>query len=82
MTNGQITIAGNEGTVQDLVIDTGDITMTNPGTGVGNPMVTSKVSEADGESVRTSFVVYDSLGTPLTIDLTSVVVAPCVYANN
>ena len=72
MTNGQITIAGNEGTVQDLVIDTGDITMTNPGTGVGNPMVTSKVNEADGESVRTSFVVYDSLGTPLTIDLTFV----------
>ena len=72
MTNGQITIAGNEGTVQDLVIDTGDITMTNPGAGVGNPMVTSKVSEANGESVRTSFVVYDSLGTPLTIDLTFV----------
>ncbi|MCH2162594.1 MAG: flagellar hook-basal body complex protein, partial [Phycisphaerales bacterium] len=72
MVDGQITITGNEGTVQDLVMDTGDITVNGPGAGAGNPMVTTKVSEADGESVRTSFVVYDSLGTPLTIDLTFV----------
>jgi flagellar hook protein FlgE len=70
--NGQIVITGNEGTVQDLDIDTADFAVNNPGSGIGNPMVMAKTASADGESVRTSYVVYDSLGTPLTIDLTFV----------
>ena len=70
--NGQIVITGNEGTVQDLDIDTADFAVNNPGAGIGNPMVMAKTASADGESVRTSYVVYDSLGTPLTIDLTFV----------
>ncbi|UCD76372.1 MAG: flagellar hook-basal body complex protein [Phycisphaerales bacterium] len=69
---GQIVITGNEGTVQDLVIDTTDVTVSNNGAGINSPFVMSKTTEADGESIRTSFVVYDSLGTPLTIDLTFV----------
>ena len=63
---------GNEGTVQALDIDTSDILVNNPGIGQSNPMVMQQTLEANGESVRTSFVVYDSLGTPLTIDLTFV----------
>ncbi len=70
--DGSIVVTGNEGTVQDLDIATGDITIDTPGAGLANPMVMSKISDAEGESVRTSFVVYDSLGTPLTIDLSFV----------
>ena len=70
--NGQIVITGNEGTVQNLSIDTGDMVATNAGAGISQPFVMSKLNNADGESVRTSFVVYDSLGTPLTVDLSFV----------
>jgi flagellar hook protein FlgE len=73
--NGVVTITGNEGTVQDLAIETGDIVATNNGAGVNQPFVMSKNGSADGESVRTSFVVYDSLGSPLTVDLTFVLQA-------
>ena len=72
---GKIIVTGNEGTVQDLDIDTGDLQVTyaDPlGAGINQPFVMTKTGSADGESVRTSFVVYDSLGTPLTIDLTFV----------
>ncbi len=70
--SGQIVITGNEGTVQDLNLETADVVATNAGAGLNQPFVLTKAAQADGESVRTSFVVYDSLGTPLTIDLTFV----------
>ena len=73
--NGQIVVVGNEGTVQALEIETGDITVNGPGGGLGNPLVMNQTGDADGESIRTSFVVYDSLGTPLTIDLSFVLQA-------
>jgi flagellar hook protein FlgE len=69
---GQVVITGNEGTVQQIEIDTADTVATNGGAAISQPFVWSKTGDADGESVRTSFVVYDSLGTPLTIDLTFV----------
>jgi flagellar hook protein FlgE len=69
---GVITITGNEGTAQDLAIETGDIVATNAGLGISQPFVMTKTGQSDGESVRTSFVVYDSLGTPLTVDLSFV----------
>ena len=68
--NGAIVVTGNEGEVQQLDIETGDFTAN--GTGLGNPFVMTKTGDATGESVQTSFVVYDSLGTPLTIDLSFV----------
>jgi flagellar hook protein FlgE len=67
---GQLVITGNEGTVQDLALETADFVINTPGAGSGQPLVLQKSGSANGESVRTSFVVYDSLGTPLTIDLT------------
>ncbi len=70
--DGVITITGNEGTVQDLAIETGDIVASSNGAGISQPFVMSRSGSADGESVRTSFVVFDSLGSPLTIDLTMV----------
>jgi len=68
--SGQLVITGNEGTVQDLALETADFVVNAPGAGSGQPLVLQKSGPANGESVRTSFVVYDSLGTPLTIDLT------------
>jgi flagellar hook protein FlgE len=67
---GQLVITGNEGTVQELGLETADFVVSGPGAGSGQPLVLTKTGAANGESVRTSFVVYDSLGTPLTIDLT------------
>ncbi len=67
---GQLVINGNEGTVQDLAIQSANFVVNTPGAGSGQPLVMQKANAANGESVRTSFVVYDSLGTPLTIDLT------------
>ena len=72
---GEIVITGNEGTVQELGIETGDVTVGSFGAGLAQPFVTAKTGSADGESVRTSFVVYDSLGTPLTIDVSLVLQA-------
>ena len=72
---GQIVVTGNEGTVQDLEIETADLAVTyaDPlGAGINQPFVMTKGGNADGESVRTSFVVFDSLGSPLTVDLTFV----------
>ena len=70
---GQIVVTGNEGTVQDLNIETADIVVTYAGTPVGSPIsqpfVMTKTGTSTGESVRTSVVVFDSLGTPLTVDL-------------
>lgn len=68
--DGAVVMTGNEGTVQQLDIDTGNFTV--DGTGLGNPFVMAKTTDATGESVQTSFVVYDSLGTPLTIELSYV----------
>ncbi|MBT8486485.1 MAG: flagellar hook-basal body complex protein [Phycisphaerales bacterium] len=73
---GQILITGNEGTVQDLVVETADLVVTYPlgavGSPINQPFVMTKTATSDGESVRTSFVVYDSLGSPLTVDLSFV----------
>ncbi|MFO0828872.1 MAG: flagellar hook-basal body complex protein [Phycisphaerales bacterium] len=70
--SGQLVVTGNEGESQDLAIDTVDFTVSSPGAGLGNPLSMTATSPANGESVRTSFVVYDSLGTALTIDVTMV----------
>ena len=74
--NGQIIITGNEGTVQDIDIDAADLSVSYAGTPAGSPLSQpfsfTKSATADGESTRTSFIVYDSLGTPLTVDLTFV----------
>jgi len=72
---GQLEITGNEGEAQELGIETADMVVSAPGGAIGQPFVMSQLSSAIGESVRTSFVVYDSLGTPATVDLTFVLQA-------
>ena len=73
---GQVEITGNEGTVQDLNLETADFVVTYPGGAppgaISQSFIMTKVGSADGESVRTSFVVFDSLGTPLTVDISFV----------
>ncbi len=72
---GQIQIKGNRGTVNDFNIPVGSLT--SNGTAV--PLsFTPGPNRANGESTATSFTVYDSLGTPLTVRMSAVLdsVAP------
>jgi flagellar hook protein FlgE len=71
--NGRITITGNTGTVNDLDLGSSDIRLLDAaGTLVRNPFDATEAASATGESVRTTFVAYDSLGSPVVADLTMV----------
>lgn len=70
---GVITIDGNTGADNDIDVESADIRLLDAtGAFVRQPMTTIKNHVADGESVRTTFVVFDSLGAPITVDLTLV----------
>ena len=70
---GVLTVTGNSGTVNDLALDSTDLRLLDSaGVFVRQPLVTAKTASADGESVRTSFVAYDSLGTPVVVELAMV----------
>lgn len=72
-TTGVIRIVGNTGTVNDLEIDTEDLRVLDAaGAQVSTPFGPAREAAADGESVRTSLVVFDSLGTPVTVELAMV----------
>jgi flagellar hook protein FlgE len=64
----QLEITGDFGLENELDFGTGTF-KTN---GVGEPFTFSQTVNADGESVYTSFVAYDSLGTRLSINATIV----------
>lgn len=72
---GRMTVVGNEGTVQELGPESIDFTVANPGAGASTPITLNRSTFANGESVRTSFIAYDSLGTPVTVDMTFVLQA-------
>lgn len=67
--DGTIIIEGNVGT--ENAIDIGQVGIRSSGT-VVNPFRFTEVQEANGESVYTSFMVFDSLGTPMQVNLTMV----------
>lgn len=70
---GAITVVGNTGRTNDLVIEPSDMRLLDSsGAFVKLPFATDKTADADGESVRTTFFVYDSLGNTVNIDLTLV----------
>lgn len=70
---GVISITGNAGAVNDIDLELADLRLLDSGgTYVSSPFTPSKAESADGESVRTTMLVYDSLGTPLTVDLSMV----------
>ena len=67
---GKVVIEGNTGLRNDLdIVDSG--IYVNSSTGLA-PFTFDKVRSADGESVRTRFEVYDSLGAAQVVDLTMV----------
>lgn len=68
VTGGQIRVTGNRGTVNDINLSIGDLTSN----GTSIPLAFTKPQAADGESAITDFVVFDSLGEPLTVKMTAV----------
>ena len=72
---GQITVTGNTGTSNGIVIETADMRHLSAA-GVlrdpASPFATTATATANGESVRSPFVAFDSLGNEVNIDLTMV----------
>lgn len=69
--SGQIEVRGNAGLANDLVLRDANIVvnrLTNP----TFPLTFDKTHAADGESVRTTFLTYDSLGNETIVDLSIV----------
>jgi flagellar hook protein FlgE len=66
--NGQIQIVGNMGTVNDITFSAGDLT----DNGSSLPVNFTKAQTANGEGANTNFIVYDSLGTPITVGMSAV----------
>ncbi|WP_432799462.1 flagellar hook protein FlgE [Poriferisphaera sp. WC338] len=71
LSGGVMTITGNYGEGNDLEIEDGNVVV-NKGASPSIPFALSKTQSADGESSKTSFVVYDSLGNPLKTSITMV----------
>src|SRR5690606_37102125 len=68
---GAIEITGNTGTKNALAIAAANLQLKNAdGTLERLPLIPEVQATADGESVRTTLTVYDSLGTPLNVDVT------------
>lgn len=67
---GEMQVEFMWGTANEVDIDPGDIIYS----GGPSPFSPVKNSESVGESVRTSFIAYDSLGTELRIELTAVLI--------
>lgn len=66
--SGQILVKGNRGTVDDFSIPVGSMTTS----GAAVPITfTAGATTADGASATTTFTIYDSLGTPLNVRMTS-----------
>ncbi|MGH7243679.1 MAG: flagellar hook protein FlgE [Phycisphaerales bacterium] len=68
---GAISIVGNTGTMNDITLNPSNMQLLDSsGNQVKSSLFnTTKAAAADGESVRTSFVAYDSLGTPVNINV-------------
>jgi len=73
--NGQLVVTGNEGTVQSLTLGQANVIVGGAAAGQANPFQFSQTLTADGESVRTTIAVYDSLGQPRLVDVTFVLQA-------
>jgi len=70
---GTISVVGNTGTVNDLELSSSAIRLLDAsGAVVRLPFASSKSQEATGESVRTTFIAYDSLGQEVAVDISLV----------
>lgn len=68
---GALTINGNWGTANDLVLADANFVL-NQATAPSVPLTFTKPETATGESVRTTFVTYDSLGNENVVDMSVV----------
>lgn len=67
---GEITITGNAGEINDLSIPSTAVRLLDEeGVLIRQPLTTVKDSSSVGESVRTTFVVFDSLGSEVTASM-------------
>lgn len=72
-TTGVISVTGNTGETNNLTMTGEDIRVFNAdGTLASQPFLIDQTTEASGEAVKTAFTVYDSLGTPLRVDVSMV----------
>lgn len=70
---GIINVVGNTGSANDLDIQSTDVRLlSSTGDFLKAPFVSNKTGAADGESIRTTFAAFDSLGTEVDIDVTLV----------
>lgn len=67
--DGEMVITGDHGKDNHIKLETSDIASNGI---TSQPFLLNTQQDADGESVRTSFEAYDSLGTPIAVDLTLV----------
>jgi flagellar hook protein FlgE len=68
VSGGQITIVGNSGAVNDVIITVGDLLSDSSVV----PITFLKTQNANGHSTGTDFVVYDSLGQPVNVRISAV----------
>lgn len=66
---GELLIESNSGFDNGIELEPSDI-IVNAGVAPTTPFDFTQTQDADGESVRTTFVAFDSLGAPMTIDMT------------
>lgn len=71
ITGGQIQVTGNRGLVNDLTIGSDNLLVSTGATSAPAGINFNKTQNAIGESAITDFVVFDSLGQPVTLKLTS-----------
>lgn len=70
---GFFSLFGNTGTANDLEISNSAVRLLNADGSIDRlPFTATKTQDATGESVRTTFIVYDSLGQEVAVDLTMV----------
>ena len=70
---GTISITGNTGDANNLVLDSEHIRLVDAsGTFVRQPFVTSAVQMSNGESVQSTFTMFDSLGAEVTANISMV----------
>jgi len=70
LNGGMIEVQGNAGTENALELSPGALLSSN--TTTPNPFSFTSTQPANGESVHTTFTAYDSLGSPVSVDLVGV----------
>jgi flagellar hook protein FlgE len=70
---GKLNVVSNTGTVNDINIDATNVrVLSSTGAFVRSPYVPTRNATADGESIRTTFAAFDSLGTEVDVDVSFV----------